>query len=218
MPQLWHLTLGTNIEVLLTDNTVLWYLFLESVKAAIRASHPWVYIMVFRKTHLSPESVKAYLFGLNHIQKLWGTGIPALHSPVIYTLLTGDKYIQVSCHIAKKCQPITFLELQTIWNCISRAAWNHYNKVAIWTCFLVAFFGSFQLGELLRKKNHDYSTRHHLCSEKCSKTNAWSVNPSSEIFLSPRRDGNNISCQKPQILSCFISELAIPPTAKVRTG
>ncbi len=34
--------------------------------------------------------------------------------------------------------------------------WCKYNKIVMWTCCLVAFFGSFRLGELLSKKTRQF--------------------------------------------------------------
>jgi hypothetical protein len=129
---------------------------------------------------LRANTVKSYIHGLSHLQKLHGfPGISITKSPTLPYLLTGAQHSSSPGNFLGKRQPVTFHRLLLIRRAILGSNWPRYNKIAMWTCALVAaFFGSFWLGELLCKHPNHFDTTSSLLGKHltyCKKTNTWEI-------------------------------------------
>jgi hypothetical protein len=128
---------------------------------------------------LKSETVKAYLYGLSHIQKIHGFApIPVAASPTLPYILSGAKNRNTAKETVKRRHPITYQHLQKIRQYIVNSHWCKYNKIVMWTCSLVAFFGSFRLGELLSKKTRTFDKTSTLLKKhiiQATTTTSWEV-------------------------------------------
>ncbi len=129
---------------------------------------------------LSSDTVKAYIHGLSHIQKFQGfQGISITKSPALPYLLTGAKHgSSPRPRELPKRQPITLHKMLLLRRAILNTTWKRYNKIAVWTCALVTFFGSFRLGELLGRHPEHYDSTSTLLGRHltyCKNTHTWRI-------------------------------------------
>lgn len=136
-------------------------------------------LWALRSQGLSVDTVKSYIHGLSHLQKLHGfPGVSITRSPTLPYLLTGARHGRIPRGKVPIRRPITFHRLLLLRRAILNTNWNKYNKIALWTCALVAFFGSFRLGELLCKHSKIFDATSSLLGEHltyCQTTNTWRI-------------------------------------------
>jgi hypothetical protein len=107
---------------------------------------------------LSASTIKAYLSALSQLQSLTGLGKGEFVSDSwIKILLKGKENAKVY-EFAKvsKRKPVTFEILQLIGHQIMSSNWPEYTKNMIWSLSLVAFWGSFRIGELLTSSQNQF--------------------------------------------------------------
>jgi hypothetical protein len=72
--------------------------------------------------NLQADTVKSYLYGLSHIQKMHGfTGISVTNSPIILNLLQGAKNARKIMETPRSRDPVTFDRLRVIRKAIVTA-------------------------------------------------------------------------------------------------
>jgi hypothetical protein len=129
--------------------------------------------------NLAPETVKAYIFALSHLQQTLGLGkIPLSQNAIAKLLLKGAKNWKVTHEPQKKRDTITLPRLQKIFTAINLSSWSPFNKTALWSLCLTAFYGSFRLGELTAKKQSKFDKTTTLLNKHVAydeKNNVWTV-------------------------------------------
>jgi len=138
--------------------------------------------------NLAPETVKAYIFALSHLQQTLGLGrIPFSQNSIAKLLLKGAKNWKVTHEPQKKRNTITLPRLRKIFKVIQNSSWAPFNKTAIWSVCLTAFYGSFRIGELLAKKQSKFDKTTTLLTKNVKyeeENNVWS------IFIKSPKTGN----------------------------
>lgn len=128
---------------------------------------------------LATDTVKSYIFALSHFQQVFGyPGIQLNSCPLVNYLLIGAKNKRFANKPARKRQPITFRKIKHLKKKIFKTSWHIFNKWAFWGICLVAFFGSFRLGELLSKKSKSFDKKSTLKGKHVNfhkKSKHWSI-------------------------------------------
>jgi integrase len=170
---------------------------------------------------LAPDTVKSYIFALSHLQQVFGFGkIPFSQNSIAKFLVKGAKNWKTTHEPQKKRDTITLPRLQKIFKAISKSSWPELNKTTFWCLCLVAFYGSFRLGELLAKqpKNFDKTTtlltKHVTYDDKNNTWTIWIKSPKTG-----NAQGENVYLfPVPQKDFCPVEELKKYVNLLVRTG
>ena len=135
---------------------------------------------------LQPDTVKAYIFSLSHLQQVMGFGSIAFSKNLIAKLLIkGSKNWNATYGPIKRRDTVTFIRLKKIRRAIFRTSWTDFNKLAFWCLCLVAFYGSFRLGELMAKKEGKFDktttflTKHATYDREKNVWTMWIKSPKS---------------------------------------
>jgi len=99
---------------------------------------------------LSPATVKVYMESLATIHKLKNFDDSGFKNYIAKCLIRAAE--NVKSHEASNLNTrivMTLPLLKLIGDRIARSDWSEHNKQTIWTACVIAFFGSFRMGELL---------------------------------------------------------------------
>ena len=117
------------------------------------------YLLMIRK--VKPGTAEGYLSGLRlaHWAKGWPT--PTLRTPLLNQVLKGAKNIRELADTAagkpfRKAMTIPLMLLLKLR--IAESGWNLHKKTLVWAISVLAFFGSFRIGELLPKYVRHYDS------------------------------------------------------------
>lgn len=104
-----------------------------------------------RSAHISPATIKAYISALSKVQQLLGFNAINVHDdPIIVAYLKGMENAKLySGKRPIRHTAITFDILKVLGHQIRLCDWTVDSKTVIWAAALVAFWGSFRLGEIL---------------------------------------------------------------------
>jgi len=108
------------------------------------------------RVNLGGNTSEAYFRSIRSIQVLMGFSpfLPKQGEKRIKALIQGLKNIK-GPGSAKRKQAVTTEMLKKLRNRIINAGWTGGTKKAFWTCCLMAFFGSFRVGELLKSNTNN---------------------------------------------------------------
>jgi hypothetical protein len=104
--------------------------------------------------------------------------IPFSQNSIAKLLIRGAKNWKVTHEPAKKRDTVTFPRLQKIITAIDNSSWSEFNKTAMQCVCLIAFYGSFRLGELTAKKEHKFDKTATLLTKNAvydDKNNIWTI-------------------------------------------
>jgi hypothetical protein len=110
---------------------------------------------------LKPSSIRAYLNCFSTIHKLQNLDSRGLKSHQIEAILKGAENLSLYEPPKKDSRKVMTLSLlRLIGNDLACTNENCFSKLVKWTALLIAFFGSFRLGEILPK---DELSHKRLC-------------------------------------------------------
>jgi hypothetical protein len=113
---------------------------------------------------LKSESIKTYLYSLSKIQQLKGYGpIEFRRIPQLKDFLKGVKNLPKSNKRVKKRKAVSFPMLKLLGNEIHRSQWSSYEKTLTWTSFLLSYFGSLRISELISDESTAFDQDKILC-------------------------------------------------------
>lgn len=99
---------------------------------------------------LKPSTVKTYLGSLSTIHKLRNLPHDNFSNYIVKTLIRGAENLTFYDEWAKDTRKVMTLPLlKLLGHEIANSEWSDNSKHVFWTCCLMAFFGSFRIGELL---------------------------------------------------------------------
>jgi hypothetical protein len=107
--------------------------------------------------HLAPSTVKSYISALSKLQLLLGFEKTSFNSDAwLKAFLQGSENSKIyePQHTLTR-RAVTYEVLILIGHQITHSGWSEFSKSLFWSVSLLAFWGSFRLGELLTV---DYST------------------------------------------------------------
>jgi hypothetical protein len=101
--------------------------------------------------HLAPSSIKSYISALSKLQLLLGFEQTSFNSDAwLKAFLQGSENAKIyEPQKISTRRAITFEILTLIGHQITHSGWSDFTKSLFWAVSLIAFWGSFRLGELL---------------------------------------------------------------------
>ena len=117
------------------------------------------------KRNMKASSIKTYLYSLSKIQQLKGLGPIELHKvPQIRDFLRGVKNRPSTLKKDKKKRKVvSFKLLKAMGAKIGASDWTDYDKTLTWTAYLVCYFGSLRVGEIIGSAPMKYDVDQILC-------------------------------------------------------
>ena len=113
---------------------------------------------------LKSSSIKTYLYSLSKLQQLNGFGpINFQRIPQLKDFLRGVKNVPRSNKVLKHRKAVSFPMLKLLGNVISLSNWSAYEKTMTWTSYLLSFFGSLRISELISEEETAFDTDRTLC-------------------------------------------------------
>jgi hypothetical protein len=111
-----------------------------------------------RSKNLSADTTKVYISDLKLAHKLRNLQCPFQNDVFIPLMLKGAKNLATYKEICKPAKFVmSFHLLKIIGHEVAKSDWDKDRKLVIWTACCVAFFSSFQLGELLSRDGSENS-------------------------------------------------------------
>jgi len=115
---------------------------------------------------LNPQTVKDYLSSINTIHKLHGKKSEINGDFRIEMMIRGAENLRFYENITEKTRLVVTLPiLKIIGHEIAKSDWEKQNKQVFWTACVIAFFGSFRMGEILSKNEKSYNPNETLLWE-----------------------------------------------------
>jgi hypothetical protein len=115
---------------------------------------------------LKPSTVKSYLSALATIHKLRNVSDENFSNYIIKTIIRGAENLALYDDYAKETRKVMTLPLlKLIGHEIACSDWSDISKQIFWTCSLMAFFGSFRIGELLSCNKNSFVPKETLLWE-----------------------------------------------------
>ena len=112
---------------------------------------------------LKPSTVKSYVSSLSSIHEVNGFAGYNCLSPTVKRIIQEAQNLQFYEEISKCTRKVMSLPLlKLIGHEIAKASWDPNSKQVIWTACVVAFCGSFRLGEILAKNEWSFNTTETL--------------------------------------------------------
>jgi hypothetical protein len=114
--------------------------------------------------NLKADSIKTYLYSLSKIQQIKGHGpIDFKKIPRLKDFLRGVKNLPKSNRKIKKRKAVSFPMLRLLGSEICKSNWSGYDKTLTWTSFLLSYFGSLRISELLSEETTVFDRDKTLC-------------------------------------------------------
>ena len=114
--------------------------------------------------NLKADSIKTYLYSLSKIQQLKGYGPIDFHKiPQLKDFLRGVKNVPRSNKKLKSRKAVSFSMLKLLGNLICQSHWSSFEKTLTWTSFLVSYFGSLRISELICEDAAVFDVDKTLC-------------------------------------------------------
>jgi len=114
--------------------------------------------------NLKADSIKTYLYSLSKIQQLKGYGPIDFHKiPQLKDFLRGVKNVPRSNKKLKSRKAVSFSMLKLLGNLICHSHWSSFEKTLTWTSFLVSYFGSLRISELICEDAAVFDVDKTLC-------------------------------------------------------
>jgi len=112
---------------------------------------------------LKASSIKTYLYSLSKLQQLKGHG-PILFSsiPQLKDFLRGVKNVPKTISV-KKRKPVSFPMLKLLGKTVNECDWSAYEKTLTWTSFLISYFGSLRISEIISEESMAFDLDRTLC-------------------------------------------------------
>ena len=117
---------------------------------------------------IKPSSAESYLAGLRQLHLTKGLAIPTIRSDMIKSVLKGAKHrawLEEKLNPPSKRLPMSLSALNLLGLELNSTAMNKEDKRLIWTVSLIAFFGSFRMGELLLDSENHFDPTQDLLTE-----------------------------------------------------
>lgn len=112
---------------------------------------------------LKPSTVKSYISSLTTIHKLNDADTKSLNAALTKTAIKGIENLSLYDNMVSPTRKVmTFELLKLAGHEIAKKDWSLDSKQVIWTCTVIAFFGSLRLGEILCKNENVYNSNENL--------------------------------------------------------
>ena len=113
---------------------------------------------------LKSSSIKTYLYSLSKLQQLKGHGpIDFQKIPQLKDFLRGVKNLPKTDKNLRKRKAVSFPMLKLIGNTVNNSDWTDYEKTLTWTAFLICYFGSLRVSEIISEETFVFDVDRTLC-------------------------------------------------------
>lgn len=123
---------------------------------------------LLEERRIKPNSAESYLAGLRQLHLVKGLEIPTIRSDIINVLLKGAKHrswLEERLNPTSKRLPMNFDALKLLGLEINLSSMNKADKRLIWAVSLIAFYGSFRMGELLTNNESEFDAAYDLLTQ-----------------------------------------------------
>jgi hypothetical protein len=117
---------------------------------------------------IKPASVESYLSGLRQLHLVEGFEAPKIRTDIINTILKGAKHrswLEEKINPKSKRLPMDLVAINLLGMELNKQAMEKSDIRLIWAVSLVAFFGSFRMGELLTDHEEEFDPTLNLLTE-----------------------------------------------------
>lgn len=117
---------------------------------------------------IKPNSAESYLAGLRQLHLVEGLEIPKIRSDIVNVVLKGAKHktwLEEKINPQSKRLPMSFEALKLLGAEVNLAPMDKADKRLIWAVSLIAFYGSFRMGELLTDTDAQFDPAHNLMTQ-----------------------------------------------------
>lgn len=114
---------------------------------------------LLEERRIKPNSAESYLAGLRQLHLIKGLAIPTIRTDMIKTILKGAKHrtwLEEKLNPPSKRLPMSLSALNLLGLELNQTDMGKADKRLIWTVSLIAFFGSFRMGELLTESEEHF--------------------------------------------------------------
>ena len=112
---------------------------------------------------LKASTVKSYISSIRTAHKLNNKDDSAWINPILKQMLKGMENLEFYSNLCKGTRKVMTLPLlKIVGHQISKANWSKDTKQVIWSTLVVAFFGSFRLGEILYEDEKTFNPLENL--------------------------------------------------------
>ena len=133
--------------------------------------------------NLSVSTINSYLAGLRQVHLALGHDVPHLRSEMVTQILNGKKNFDAVKPSTKPVRiPVTPTLLRILKNAINKDDLTYYDKRLFWFLCVVAFHGSFRIGELLTRHPNHFDPNYALLGRHIFPNSAI-INAVSSSFL-----------------------------------
>ena len=123
---------------------------------------------LLEERRIKPNSAESYLAGLRQLHLIKGLAIPTIRTDMIKTILKGAKHrtwLEEKLNPQSKRLPMSLSALNLLGLELNQTDMGKADKRLIWTVSLIAFFGSFRMGELLTESEEHFDPSQDLLGE-----------------------------------------------------
>lgn len=115
---------------------------------------------------LAIATINSYLAGLRQVHLVLGHDVPHLRSDIVTQILVGKKNFDSIAPSSKPVRiPITPTLLRILKNAINKDHLPYFEKRLFWFLCVVAFHGSFRMGELLTRQPSHFDPNFSLLGQ-----------------------------------------------------
>lgn len=108
--------------------------------------------------NLMPSTIKSYLSSITTIHELRGYYRENCCTPTVKRILQGSQNLKFYSDVANCTRKVMSMSLmKLLGHGIAKSEWELNSQQVIWTAAVVAFCGSFRMGELLSPNKYSYN-------------------------------------------------------------
>lgn len=123
---------------------------------------------LLKERKVKSNSAESYLAGLRQLHLIEGHSIPVLRADIVKTVLKGAQHrswLEEKINPPSRRLPMSIAALKLLGLEINESSMNKADKRLIWAVSLIAFFGSFRMGELLASSEDHFDPTQDLLGE-----------------------------------------------------
>ena len=123
---------------------------------------------LLEERQVKPTSVESYLSGLRQLHLVEGLEAPKLRTDIVNTIIKGAKHrewLEEKLNPKSKRLPMDLVAINLLGMELNRQAMEKSDIRMVWAVSLIAFFGSFRMGELITEHEDQFDPALDLLTE-----------------------------------------------------
>jgi len=144
--------------------------------------------------NLNPSTVSAYMSHIRLLHKLQGLSTEGCDSFLCKVQIRGAQNLQFYKEsISRTKKVMTLPLLRILGHELANNQWCENSKLVVWSCYTIAFMGSFRLGEILSKSEHTFNCNETLLWKDVKFMKDGSVQIHNKVPKTRTKNGEYIS-------------------------